>query len=827
MYKIGETAIKNVIFDLDGTLVDSTEYHFLALTKAIKEHYGEAKIDQKSVKSKGTREILYNRFSFIDDKTTEKIVETKKSEYKKFVEEGKVKLFPCVIELLGLLDAQRKKLYILTASSKESAKLTIEELGLERFFDENNTFTRESFEGHQKSKSTLYQNFEAYTSCDPNETIFIDDDVNALKAAHSEKFKTILIDEDYAYHPFTVTFKNISSLFLDATETIINNIDLSMRRKIVEDNQKNMLPKNYGGASDKEFLHLIEMGIELQQTVCLLRIGGPLLIRELLKHQNIFHHRITDESIKKVKILICEPRSSNLLKRFDAELKSNLEIWHKTVQIAQFISTLVDCQTNMNNLSIEIRIHNRELLWNIGLIENFISIIRPYSNKITGHDDSMKSFKYSFEGQGMAEVSKTYFDTLYNDSSVKIISPNINLSTELQPWPSLFKNNITLSKNTKLSESEDIIEIQDKTLLKICINENVQKVESYFYKALSEQKDLLKNSKFKPVRIRIYDKKNKILEKQTILCLEHITGFNLFDVVANLKLVSDSNIRSILLKGILKNSIDAQKDFWKISSSLMRILTVQTLSPKIYNYKNKLESARMDVIMIVNVEGLKKELEKLSYLLDKFLNNPREQKVLFRDAHLKNRIWRTNTKKMCDFIKELEDQHESIGVLVDNIYDIDFETVGNYVSKYEDINHILLFEHSGFRAEKKNEKLSSYYEKFMGTPPENPSIFYKSIIARSFREFCRRLWYKFYMPNTFDQRYVNEEGFYFANLCKIAIDEQNEHGEKQDYPFLREFFSKAETFLPNRNKSILNPSSEETRRTTDEVGPTDFFKLNN
>ena len=112
------------------------------------------------------------------------------------------------------------------------------------------------------------------------------------------------------------------------------------------------------------------------------------------------------------------------------------------------------------------------------------------------------------------------------------------------------------------------------------------------------------------------------------------------------------------------------------------------------------------------------------------------------------------------------DQGEILSKIKSNVIDIDFETACFNVTPYDDPFHILFFEHSIFDSHISSSQKQRLFQKYQSLFNLDTNLyFWRTGLARSLREYCRRLWYRRVMPNTYDYRYSQESPDYFLRLA--------------------------------------------------------------
>lgn len=180
--------IKCILYDLDGTLVDATEWHYIALNKALKTIAGN-----KAVISKEEHEKIFNGWP-----TTNKLNELLKQERikesdiktiwdlkQRFTKEAIIENSEIDVDkvlLHTVLKSFKMKLACVTNSILETAELMLKKTGQYPFMDllisnDMIKIPKPHGEGYIKAMITL--------GCMPEECLIIEDSIKGFMAAES------------------------------------------------------------------------------------------------------------------------------------------------------------------------------------------------------------------------------------------------------------------------------------------------------------------------------------------------------------------------------------------------------------------------------------------------------------------------------------------------------------------------------------------------------------------------------------------------------------------------------------------------------------------
>lgn len=188
--------INTVIFDIDGTLVDSSEGIIQAVNYAI-ECYKLKKLDENELKefvSFSPLKKAFEHYCKVDEELSCKCCETYREYYRKktmFL----TKIYKDIINLLEFLKRNNFKLGVATFKNEENAKLLLRELDLEKYF---NYISGAKYEENKTKTDILNTCLENLNSKTGN-TIFIGDSHTDAVAALQTGCKFIAVTYGFGF----------------------------------------------------------------------------------------------------------------------------------------------------------------------------------------------------------------------------------------------------------------------------------------------------------------------------------------------------------------------------------------------------------------------------------------------------------------------------------------------------------------------------------------------------------------------------------------------------------------------------------------------------
>lgn len=191
-----ENKIKGIIFDLDGVIVSTDKYHYLAW-KAIADQEGIYFDDQINNRLRGVSRmasldiVLEKASRAYSDEEKLALATAKNNIYRESLNDLKITdRLPGVTESLTYLRAKGYKLAI--GSSSKNTPLILNKIGLGTYFDavsDGNNIT------HSKPDPEVFLKAAEMIGLKPEECVIIEDSTAGIEAANNGHFQSVAIGD--------------------------------------------------------------------------------------------------------------------------------------------------------------------------------------------------------------------------------------------------------------------------------------------------------------------------------------------------------------------------------------------------------------------------------------------------------------------------------------------------------------------------------------------------------------------------------------------------------------------------------------------------------
>jgi len=184
---------KGYFFDLDGTLVDSSECHSSAFKEVLAIHYPDIckTFNYENFKGKSTPSV-FRELGITNPKKIDFFVNEKRRIYLDYINNGKISIFSGALRLLRILKNNKKTNYIVTSASRRAALNVLEASGLKTLVDD--IITSEDVK-RNKPDPDIY--FVAIKKCNMQvkDIVVVEDSLAGKIAANEAGIDVIMVNQ--------------------------------------------------------------------------------------------------------------------------------------------------------------------------------------------------------------------------------------------------------------------------------------------------------------------------------------------------------------------------------------------------------------------------------------------------------------------------------------------------------------------------------------------------------------------------------------------------------------------------------------------------------
>jgi beta-phosphoglucomutase len=213
--------IKACIFDLDGVIVDTAKYHYMAWKKLADQlniPFNEKDNERlKGVSRMKSLEIILDLGNLnLSLEEKEELAQKKNNWYVEYISKmDKSELLPGVEKFIKILKSKGIKIAI--ASASKNTKLILERLNFEDVFDAVIDGTMIS---NAKPNPEIFLTASNYLSLKPEECVVFEDAVAGIQAAKRAGMKVIGVGEEEVLKGADKVIKNFENINLTLIESI-------------------------------------------------------------------------------------------------------------------------------------------------------------------------------------------------------------------------------------------------------------------------------------------------------------------------------------------------------------------------------------------------------------------------------------------------------------------------------------------------------------------------------------------------------------------------------------------------------------------------------
>ena len=179
-------------FDLDGTLIDSSDCHERAYLEALKSERDDliGAFSYEQVKGVRTSET-FAQLGVVDKAQIRRLTDTKQLAYRRMIEAGEVEILPGAYNLLQKLHSDGRLLCLVTGASRISTNAVLNSHGLGKFF--SGTISGDDCVESKPHPECYLEGLKRYDVA-AAEAVAVEDSLNGLLSARQANLDVIAVN---------------------------------------------------------------------------------------------------------------------------------------------------------------------------------------------------------------------------------------------------------------------------------------------------------------------------------------------------------------------------------------------------------------------------------------------------------------------------------------------------------------------------------------------------------------------------------------------------------------------------------------------------------
>ncbi len=201
------SAKKAFLFDLDGTLVDSSPLHERAYLETIQANGLNVPFRYENAKGRSTQDYLAMILAPEDLPRLQALAAEKQARYRDLI--ANLQPLPGAERILAFLKSEGKRLYVVTGGSRRSSNHALQAMGLADYFE---GMTAADDVARSKPEPDPYLHALYSIGLPASEAIAIEDAENGVLSCQAANLDVILVNNEEAGHRIRPYFSDLDSL---------------------------------------------------------------------------------------------------------------------------------------------------------------------------------------------------------------------------------------------------------------------------------------------------------------------------------------------------------------------------------------------------------------------------------------------------------------------------------------------------------------------------------------------------------------------------------------------------------------------------------------
>lgn len=201
---------KAFLFDLDGTLVDSSALHEMAFRETLRQYAPRLleTLEYEALKGQPTVEA-FRALGITGGGELDALVSEKQRRYREALSTGRLRLLAGSCEILEFLRKRRKRLFVVTGGSRRSVDLALRATGIDGFFE--GIVTADDV-AHGKPSPESYLLCRNRFAIDAADALVIEDSESGLEACRAAGLDAVLVNNPCLEAIFRPAFPTLVEL---------------------------------------------------------------------------------------------------------------------------------------------------------------------------------------------------------------------------------------------------------------------------------------------------------------------------------------------------------------------------------------------------------------------------------------------------------------------------------------------------------------------------------------------------------------------------------------------------------------------------------------